>query len=83
MLFNARRRQSLHAEKLSAGAIVKLVGCAQVCPRIFPGKGMPTILVIVSDLSKQLATAVKTMPPLGGAVPELKAGLWNTTLTNP
>jgi hypothetical protein len=50
---------------------------------IFPGKGMPTILFIVSDLSKQLATAVKTMPPLGGAVPELKAGLWNPTLTNP
>jgi hypothetical protein len=44
---------------------------------------VPAHAATVAELSKQLASVVQTTLPAGGAVPEIKPGLWNPNLTNP
>jgi iduronate 2-sulfatase len=44
---------------------------------------VPAHATTVTELSKQLAAAVKTTLPPDGAVPEVKPGLWSPNLTNP
>ena len=44
---------------------------------------MPAHAATVAELSKQLASAVQTTLPAGGAVPEIQPGLWSPNLTNP